>query len=308
MKVTAFAPATVANLNCGFDVLGLAIDAPGDEVTVMWNDTGEVRIVSIEGDGGKLSLDPQKNTATGGILTLLERVLSEPRGVDVVIKKKMPFGSGLGSSAASAVAGVVAMNALLGNPLTRTELVEFALDGEVIASGSRHADNVAPSLLGGIVLIRSYHPLSLIELPVPEALYVTVIHPHIEILTKEARDILPKQVSMPDAIRQTGNIAAFTSALYKNDLTLLAESMVDVFAEPYRANLLPHFDEVKSAALAAGAISFGISGSGPSMFAFTNGEEAAYSVAQSMRFALEKYSITADTYTSPVNRKGAIVW
>ncbi len=306
--VTAFAPATVANLNCGFDVLGLAIEAPGDEVTVMWNDIGKVRIVAIEGDGGKLSFDPKKNTATGGILTMLEKAVHETRGIDVVIKKKMPFGSGLGSSAASAVAGVTAANQLLGNLYTRTELVEFALDGEVIASGSRHADNVAPSLLGGIVLIHQYNPLQIIQLPVPDGLWVTLIYPHVEILTKEARDILPKQVALSDAIRQTGNIAAFVSALYTNNLQLLGTSMTDRFAEPYRAALIPHFDLLKSAALINGAFAFGISGSGPSVFALTPDEETANVVASSVKNLLTKSNVDSQTYASLINRNGAKVW
>lgn len=306
--ITAFAPATVANLNCGFDVLGLAIETPGDEVSVWWNDVGEIRIVKIEGDEGKLSYMPEENTATGGILTMFEKVGKGSRGIDVAIKKKMPFGSGLGSSAASAVAGVMAVNKLMGSPFTKTELVEFALDGEVIASGSRHADNVAPSMMGGIVLIKSYHPLEIVQLPVPEGLWVTVIHPQIEILTKEARNILPKEIGLKEAIIQTGNIAGFVSALYTGDFELMGKSMTDRFAEPYRAALIPQFDLMRTKAMLHGAISFGISGSGPSVFAFSKGEETALKVATAVKSLLNNLKIETNSYTSAINQSGAKAW
>lgn len=302
--VTAFAPATVANLNCGFDVLGLAIDAPGDEVTVSFNNINTIRITEITGDDGKLSHAPDKNTATGGMITLL-RHLGSNQGIDVRICKKMPFGSGLGSSAASAVAGVLALNQLLGAPLSKTELIPFALDGEVIASGSRHADNIAPSLLGGIILIRSYNPLDIIQLPVPPQLYCVVVHPQIEILTKEARNILPKQIPLTHTITQTGNIAAFVSALYTNNLPLLSRSMTDLIAEPYRAPLIPHFIDIKQQALSNGALSFGISGSGPSMFALTNSKNTAQLIANAIQHKLQTHNIPSTAYTSGINTRGA---
>ncbi|HRI27721.1 MAG TPA: homoserine kinase [Chitinophagales bacterium] len=303
--VTAFAPATVANLNCGFDVLGLAIDAPGDEVSVWFNETkGQVRIQQIEGDGGKLSYDPQKNTATAGIVTLLRHVNAK-KGVDVIIRKNMPLGSGLGSSAASAVAGVVAANHLLGNPLTKRELVAFALDGEEVASGARHADNVAPSLLGGLTLIRSYDPLDIIELPFARNLNIVVVHPQVEILTKEARLILPQQIPLAVAINQTGNIAAFIAALYERDTALLSRSMTDLFAEPYRAKAIPYFAELKQTALANGAVAFGISGSGPSVFAIAPTQPATAKVANEVCKILQLHQINCTAYISKLNTRGA---
>ncbi|OWY21404.1 homoserine kinase [Sphingobacteriales bacterium UPWRP_1] len=304
--VTAFAPATVANLNCGFDVLGMAIAAPGDEVSVWFNDAGTVRIVEITGDEGRLSYQPEKNTATGGMLTLLQHVGCQ-RGVDVRIAKKMPFGSGLGSSAASAVAGVMALNRLLDSPLSKQQLVSFALDGEVIASGSRHADNVAPSMLGGIVLIRGYNPLDMIELPVPSNLFCVAIYPKIEILTKEARNILPKEIPLKTAITQTGNLAGLVSALYTRDFMLLERSMTDLFAEPYRAPLIPHFHELRQLALGRQALAFGISGSGPGMFALTQTADSAEVVSYTLQQFLQSRQIPCLAYVSEVNRSGAII-
>jgi len=276
--ITAFAPATVANLNCGFDVLGLAIDQPGDEVSVSFNDLNEVRIVSIEGDGGKLPYEVALNTAGVAVHSLWKHLGIE-RGVDVVIRKKMPFGSGLGSSAASAVAGAVAAN-----------------------------ENVAPSLLGGIVLLRSYKPqIDLLTLPIPNNLYCTVVHPEVEILTKEARNILPKNVPLKDAIVQTGNLAGCNSALYQNDLALLGRSLVDVFIEPYRAPLIPDFQRVKQAALYGGALAFGISGSGPSMFALSDGAAKSEQIAVLMEKSLHKKQIDCSIFNSKVNVKGAVI-
>ncbi|OWY21943.1 homoserine kinase [Sphingobacteriales bacterium UPWRP_1] len=304
--VTAFAPATVANLNCGFDVLGMAIAAPGDEVSVWFNDANTVRIVEITGDEGRLSYLPEKNTATGGMLTLLQHVDCQ-RGVDVRIAKKMPFGSGLGSSAASAVAGVMALNRLLGSPLSKKQLVSFALDGEVIASGSRHADNVAPSMLGGIVLIRGYNPLDMIELPAPENLFCVAVYPKVEILTKEARNILPKEIPLQTAITQTGNLAGLVSALYTQDFSLLERSMTDLFAEPYRAPLIPHFHQLRQLALARQALAFGISGSGPGMFALTLTHHAAEAVSFTLQQFLQDQQIPCMTFVSTINRSGAVI-
>ncbi len=305
--ITAFAPATVANLNCGFDVLGLAIDKPGDEVSVAFNDLGAVRIVEIEGDGGKLPYEVARNTAGIAVHSLWKHLQME-KGVDIVIRKKMPFGSGLGSSAASAVAAAVAANALFGNPLTKRELLDFAIDGEAVASGARHADNVAPSLLGGIVLLRSYQPqIDLLQLPVPNNLYCTVIYPKVEILTKEARNILPEKIPLKDAIQQTGNLAGCVAALYQNDLALLGRSLVDVLAEPYRAPLIPEFQRVRQAALYGGALAFGISGSGPSMFALSDGAAKSAQIAGLMEKTLNNKQIDCQIFNSKVNVEGAKV-
>ncbi len=304
--VTAFAPASVGNITVGFDVLGMAIANPGDEVTVQFNDRKEVRIVEITGDGGKLPLAAEKNTATVAIISLLQHLGSE-QGMDVTIHKKMPFGSGLGSSSASAVAGAYAANELLGAPFTKNELITFALDGEAIASGGRHADNVAPCMLGGITLIRGYNPLDIITLPVPDNLHCSVIYPEIEILTKAAREILPKEVPMKDAISQIGNIAGFVSALYQNDLALLSRCMSDTLAEPYRATLLPDFEKVRNAALYGGALSFGISGSGPSMFAFSDSAAKAGQVGELMKKALDRQGVGNMVFVSKVNEKGVVI-
>jgi len=304
--VTAYAPASIANVSCGFDVLGLAVDAPGDEVSVQFNDIGKVRIVEITGDEGKLPFEVELNTASKAVQSLVNH-LDYEKGIDIIIHKKMPFGSGLGSSAASAVAAVVAANHLVGMPLTKKELIEFAIDGEAVASGARHADNVAPCLLGGIVLVRSYNPIDIIELPVPDNLYCTVVHPHVEILTKEARDILPKQVSMKEAITQTGNLAGFIAGLYQNDLALLGRSMTDVLAEPYRSTLIPEYQSVRNAAMYVGAFAFGISGSGPSMFAFSDTASKSEQVAALMEKTLTSKGIGCKAYVSKVNTMGSYV-
>ncbi len=301
MPVTAYAPASVANLCCGFDVLGLAVDAPGDEVTVSFNEEGIVRVVEIKGDDGRLPYELHKNTAGVAVESLWKAVKAE-KGIDIAIHKKMPFGSGLGSSAASAVAGVVAANELLGCRLKKHELISYAIDGETVASGSRHGDNIVPSLLGGIVLVRGEEG---IELPVPNDLHVTVIHPHVEILTKVARDILPQKVPMKDAIYQSANLGTFVVALYQQDLKLLGESMVDKLAEPYRSTIMPAYGQVQAAANQAGAFAFGISGAGPSMFAFADKAEKATAIGSSMKKALELEEIGSTVYTSKVNKEGA---
>lgn len=305
-KATAFAPATVANLNCGFDVLGMAIDRPGDEVTVSFNDTGSLRVVQITGDGGKLPYDTDKNTAAVAIRALCDH-LGERRGIDVSVAKQMPLGSGMGSSAASAVAGVVAANALLGEQLNKYDLLPFVLKGEEAATGTAHGDNVFPSLLGGIVLIRSYEPLDVISLPVPTHLYCALLHPDIEILTKQARSILPATIPLKTAIAQTGNIAAFVAGLYAQDLALMGRSMTDLFAEPYRAPLIAEFGRVRAAAQYGGALAFGISGSGPAMFALCDSAVRAQQVGDLMLRTLRNRQISAELYVSRINKQGAKV-
>lgn len=304
--ITAFAPATLSNLNCGFDVLGMAIDQPGDEVSVEFNDQKKVNVLKIMGDNGKLPTDAAKNTAAVAITALLNALQSE-QGIDIVIHKKMPLGSGLGSSAASAVAAAVAANHLLGKPFDKKQLLPFVLKGEEAAAGSIHGDNVFPSLLGGCVLIRSCDPIDVIELPIPNNLYAVLVHPDIEILTKEARAILPKQVALKDAVTQTGNIAAFVAGLYNNDFSLLSRSMTDLFAEPYRAALIPHFQAVKNAAQYGGCIAFGISGSGPSMFALADSGTRAQQIGDLMLRTLQGKNVKSDCYISKINKKGAYI-
>lgn len=304
-SINVFAPATVANIACGFDVMGLAIDSPGDEVRVEFNRTKEIRIRKITGDGGKLSLDPAKNTAAVSIQALIDD-LHIDQGFDIYIKKKMPLGSGLGSSAASSVAGVFAANELLGRPYSRRELVPFAMEGERIACGSAHADNVAPSMMGGIVLVRSYAPLDLISLPSPKKLMIVVVHPQVEVLTKDSRAVLPKKIDMSTGIAQWANTAALTAGLYSNDFDLIGRAVVDHVAEPFRASLIPHFEDVKNAAMFCGALACSISGSGPSIFALAEGKKAAEEIAYGMQMQFKKNKIKNTAYISAVNTKGVV--
>ena len=300
--VRAFAPATVSNLGCGFDIFGLAIDQPGDIVEASWRRSAGTVIRKITGDKGLLPLDAGRNTAGVAVQQLLQAA-GEQRGVELVVHKRMPLGSGLGSSAASAAAAVMAVNKLLGRPFARHELVPFAMEGERIACGSAHADNAAPSLLGGIVLIRSLHPPEFIELPVPRRLQVVVVHPHTEVLTRDARAALGKSVSLAAATEQWANTAALVAALYTSDTGLLGRAVTDRVAEPVRAPLIPGFYDVKESALAAGAIACSISGSGPSVFALCKGD--ASRVAAAMKKAFRSAGLRSDVFVSRINSRGA---
>lgn len=305
-KITVFAPATVANLACGFDAMGLAIDAPGDELTVEPNKERRLIIKKITGDGGKLSMDAEKNTASVSIRALLNS-LNLDQGYTLTLKKKMPLGSGLGSSAASSVAGAFAVNELLGRPYSREELILFAMEGERIACGAAHADNVAPAMLGGIVLIRSYDPFDVISLPVPSRLYITVVHPDLVVMTKDARAVIPKQIPLSNAIRQWSNTAALAAGLFAGDMELIGRAVEDVVAEPNRKSLIRGFDEVKAAALQKGALACSISGSGPSMFAFSDSKEKAQRIALSMKAAFRRVNVRSTSFVSRVNKKGVSV-
>ncbi len=302
-EIRVFAPATVANVACGFDILGFAIDRPGDEVRMRLTSEPDVRIAAIEGDGGRLPLDPAKNSVSVPVLAFLKRLKSN-QGFAIELYKKMPLGSGLGSSAASAVAGVFAANALLGNPLPRAELLEFALEGERIACGSAHADNAAPALLGGFALVRSYHPLDVVQIATPDKLHCTVLHPQIEIRTEDARKILRRQILFKDAVTQWGNIAGLIAGLMNSDYELIRRSLQDVIIEPVRAILIPGFREVKQAAIAAGALGCSISGSGPSMFALSSSEETAEAVAKAMTSEMAALKIGSEVYVSKINSVG----
>ncbi len=302
-KITVFAPATVANIGCGFDSMGLAIDALGDELRLELNNEKKIRIRKISGDHKKLSLDPKKNTVSVSIQALLD-TLEINQGFDIYLSKKMPLGSGLGSSAASSVAGVFAANELLGQPFRKMDLVPFAMAGEKLASGTAHADNAAPSLLGGIVLIRSYDPLEVISLAVPDKLIVVVVHPDVELLTKNSRAVLPKSISLRDGIAQWSNTAALVAGLYTNNFSLIGRSVSDRIAEPHRASLIPCFNDVKASAIIKGALACNISGSGPSVFAFAVGKSKAAEIAKAMRSAFSKANIKSTAYISLVNKKG----
>ncbi len=306
-EVRVFAPATVANVACGYDVLGFAIDQPGDEVVVRLASEPGLRITKITGDEGKLPLIAEKNTAGIAALDFLNHLEKSDLGVEMEIHKKIPFGSGLGSSAASAVAGVYAMNVLLGEPLSKKELLPFAMSGEASADGAWHADNVGPCLLGGIIFIRDNETLDLASLPVPENLWAAVVHPDIEILTKVARDILPREISLPNVTRQVGNLGGLICGLLQNDYGLISRSIHDVVAEPARRQLIPGFAEAKKAALDAGALGFSISGAGPSVFALCEGEEVAQKAGAAITEIFGGLSLGHQLYLSRVNQRGVTV-
>ena len=302
-SVTVFAPATVANVACGFDIFGFAVNEPGDVAKVTLRGNPGVEITRITGDDGKLPKAAEKNTAGFAALRYLETIQSQ-QGVSIELHKKMPLSSGLGSSAASAVAVLFAINTLFDNRLTKSELLSIALQSEKLACGAAHADNAAPALFGGFLLIRENNPPDIVELPVPENLYCTIIHPEIEINTADARNILAPNVPLKDAVKQWANTAGLVAGLYRKDLTLISRSMNDYIIEPQRAKLIPHFYEMKKAALDRGALGCSISGSGPSLFALSNSQEIAQKIAGSMSAVLANYKICNQIYISTINTEG----
>jgi len=302
-SVTVFAPATVANVACGFDIFGFAVNEPGDVAKVTLRENPGVEITRITGDDGKLPKAAEKNTAGFAALRYLETIKSQ-QGVSIELHKKMPLSSGLGSSAASAVAVLFAINTLFDNRLTKSELLGIALQSEKLACGAAHADNAAPALFGGFLLIRENNPPDIVELPVPENLYCTIIHPEIEINTADARNILSPNVPLKDAVKQWANTAGLVAGLYRKDLTLISRSMNDYIIEPQRAKLIPHFYEIKKAALDRGALGCSISGSGPSLFALSNSQEIAQKIAGSMSAVLANYKICNQIYISTINTEG----
>lgn len=304
-QLTVFAPATVANVACGYDILGFAIDGPGDYVTARLSDQPGLRITAITGDEGKLPTDPAKNTASVSALSLLEHLGKTHLGIELEIHKRMPFGSGLGSSAASAVAGAFAINALLGNPLTKRQLLIHAMAGESSASKAWHADNVSPCLLGGITLVRDNPGLDVIDLPVPRNLHAAVVYPEVEILTCAARELLPESVTLCDSVNQTGNLGGLVASLFQSDFALLSRCLQDVLIEPHRKQLIPGFDAAKQAALHAGALGFSISGSGPSVFALCQGKDTARQVADAIAGIFSTLQLTTTTHLSAINSTGA---
>jgi homoserine kinase len=304
--IKVFAPASVANVACGFDIFGFAVDNPGDEITLLKNDLNTLVIKDIEGDAGRLPREVDRNTSTIAIQKFLEHIGST-QGFDVYLKKLMPLGSGMGSSAASAVAGVFAANEILGRPLAKAALLPFAMEGERIACGSAHADNVGPSLMGGFVVIRSYQPLDIVQLNTPDELYATIVHPEVEVNTKDARNILKREVSLKNTITQMGNVAGLVAGLMKPDYDLISRSLVDVIIEPIRSILIPQFDEVKAAALANGALGCSISGSGPAMFALCRNQETAQKVGLAMQQGFANAQIGSKCYVSTINTNGPVV-
>jgi len=305
--VKIFAPASVANVGCGFDIFGFAIHGPGDIIEASLSDNPGVTILSIEGDQGKLPLIAEENTAGLAVLSMLETLgLSMKTGIDLKITKKMPMGSGLGSSAASSAGAVVAVNKLLGEPFDRMGLLPFAIRGETAASGSPHADNVAASLLGGFILVRRNDPPDVIPLKTPAKLFCTIIHPHIEIKTKDTRMILRKDVTLAKAVRQWGNVGAMVAGLMSGDYNLIGRSMDDEIIEPIRSVLIPGYDEMKAAALEAGALGFSISGAGPSVFALSASENTAEKIGKKAQHILTEMHLESDVYLSGINANGCV--
>lgn len=307
-RITAFAPATVANVGCGFDVLGFAIYGLGDKVTASFSDEPGIRIVAIEGDNGQLPKEVEKNTAGLAVKSLLNNLDIEiEQGIELSIVKEMPLGSGLGSSAASSAAAVAAVNRLLGDPFTKSEILPFAVAGELAASGTAHADNVAAALFGGFILVKTHQPPDVIELPTPKNLHCTIIHPHIEIQTKNSRLILKKQVSLEKAVTQWGNVGALVAGLYTGDYDLISRSIHDEIIEPVRSVLIPGFKDMKQAAMDSGALGCSISGSGPSLFALSRSKEEAITIGGKMGEALQAVDLSYDVYVSKINTDGVTI-
>ncbi|MDY7395511.1 homoserine kinase [Aureibaculum sp. 2210JD6-5] len=302
--IKIFAPATVANVSCGFDALGLAINAVGDEMIFTKTEAKGVTISKIE--GADLTFDSHKNAAGVVAWTILKRVQPD-FGVDIQLFKKVKPGSGLGSSASSSAGAAFGVNELLGKPFSNLELTEFARLGEQAACGSPIADNVAAAIYGGFILVKSYEPLEIVKLPVPKELWVTVIHPQIEIKTEDARNVLQPTVTVANAVKQSANLAGLISGLYTDNYQLIGRSLEDVIAEPYRKKLIPHFDKVKEDGLKAGALGAGISGSGPTLFALCQGEKIAEKVAETMKSIYKPTDIDFNIHVSKINLEGCKV-
>ncbi len=300
-EIKVYGPATVSNVGPGFDLMGFALEAPGDELIVRRNGTD--KLVLINQSDSKLPLDPEKNVAAVAARSLLIE-LGSYEGFDLIFTRKIPPGSGVGSSAASCVAAVMGVNELLGSPFESADLVPFAMEGEKVASGSTHADNIAPALLGGICLIRSYDPLDIKHIPYPNDLFCAVVHPQLEILTEESRKLIPPTVPLKTALQQCGNLAALVAGLSSADYSLISRSVRDVFAEPYRSGQLPDFEALKEAALKAGSVGTGLSGSGPSVFSLCRGEEMADIVGKVKQNHFSARGIDSRIYVSRISEAG----
>jgi homoserine kinase len=302
-QIELFCPGTIANISCGFDVLGCCLDSVGDIMKIRRTRDRGIRISRIT--GADLPTDPDRNVAGAAIKTLLASLDEQPDfGLEIEIEKRIKPGSGIGSSAASAAGAVYGANLLLGQPFSIHDLIGFAAEGERLACGSPIADNVAPALLGGFSLVQSYEPLRVLKLPVIEGLYATVVHPQIEIKTSDSRAVLPEDVPLKNAIRQWANVGALVHALHQNDPDLFALALHDYVVEPFRSRLIPQFDEVRKAALSAGALGCGISGSGPSIFTFSKNIQIAENVKSECEYIYSKTSIPFQVYTSKINAEG----
>lgn len=301
---TAFAPATCSNVAVGFDILGFAVEGIGDQVTLTRRSDNNIYLTEITGlDIQQLPENPSENTATAVIAKCCHD-LHIDAGFDVRLDKGIPLDSGMGGSAASAVAAMVALNGFLKKPLAQLTLAKYAIFGERVASGSAHADNVAPCLFGGFTLTWKSQPLQVLPLPIPPV-YVVLVHPAIRIDTRESRAHLPKKFDLPSIVNQTGHLALLISALHQNDMNLLSESLEDVLIEPYRANLVPHFHEVKEAALEAGAIGASLSGSGPTLFALADDRTIAERCKIMMTQAFQDAEIHAEAWITQISKQGA---
>ena len=302
-SIKVFAPATVANVGCGYDVLGFALEGYGDELILTRRPDDRLVIASIEGVQG-LPLDPLKNVSTAAINALLTD-LDLKQGFDLRIKKNIAAGSGLGSSASSAAAAVYAANEILGRPKSQLELINYAMAGEKLASTKAHADNVAPSILGGFTAVRSYEPLDVFNISYPESLKVIVIFPQIEIKTSDAKKILRDEVKLTDAVKQWGNMAGLISGLIEHDFERIGKSLQDVIVEPVRSILIPFYHQMKTLALEKGALGFSISGSGPSMFCFIKEAGASSEIIEAAQVLYGAHKIEVISFISGINKQGA---
>jgi len=304
-SVTVFAPATVANVGVGFDVLGFALDGIGDRVTVRRTDgPAEVEVESIRGVVSDLPTDPRRNTASVALLALLDDV-APSHGFCVAVDKGIPLGSGMGGSAASAVGAVAAANRLLDRPLPMQRLLIHAAAGERAASGAPHADNVAPCLYGGMTAVVSPEPLEVVPIPVPEDLLCVLVHPHLRIETRDARSALRDQIGLAEHVAQSMKLSGFLAGCFRGDAGLAGRSTVDLIVEPQRARLIPGFFEAKAAALDNGALGFAIAGSGPSVFAWVTSEAAGRAIELEIRSVFERQGLGSDGWVCPIQRRGA---
>ncbi len=302
--IRVFAPASTANLGCGFDVMGMALDGVGDVLRMSVGD-GDSLVINNE-SGMNLPSDIEKNVITPAVRAFMAAA-GKKAAVEITVEKKILPGSGIGSSAASSAAAVFGLNELFGRPFTVKELVDFAMQGEKLISGTAHADNSAPAVMGGIVFIRGYEPLDIVSLPVPDSFCFSVVHPHIMVSTKEARDVLRKEIPMREAVTQWGNVGGLVAGIMTGDMPLIGRSMRDVVVEPYRKGFIPGYDELKAACMAAGALAVNISGSGPSVFALSDSLETAERVGKAMKAHFDALNIENDLYVSHVPTVGARV-
>jgi homoserine kinase len=300
-EIKLFSPATVANVSCGFDVLGFCLDSIGDEMVIRKSVEKGIRITKIE--GYDLPFEVENNVAGVSALAMYEAAKPDC-GFEIEIYKHIKPGSGVGSSSASAVGSVYGMNVLLGNPYSKTELTAFAMKGEAVASQSEHADNIAPALFGGFTLVKSLDPLEVLQIPTPSDLFAVVIHPQIEIKTSDARKILPKTIALKDAITQWSNVGSLIHGLHTNNYDLISRSLKDVVVEPFRSQLIPGFENIKKTAITCGALGTGISGSGPSVFSLCKSKTSALDVEKAIRETYEKQNIPFEIYVSKINLNG----